>query len=693
MATTTYSVEAVLKATNADQFAKQFQDAAKSVQGLQDTAKQMKSVGRTMTNSITKPAVAATTVAGGLVAALGFKRLVGMDSAKAKLKGLGYNAKEVESISGQVETAIEGGMTTMAEGVDIAAGALAAGVKEGAELEKYIQLVGDAAVGANRPVDEMAQIFNRVQGSGKLMTQELNQIEHSMPGFSQAMADEIAGGSMEAFREMVTNGEVGSKEFLSVMDDFAGGMADAYSESWAGMAKNVLAYVGIIGEALLDGLFEDGKKALASFIEVLKSPEVLNWAQQTGEKIGDVSSKIIDTLKNMKSWWDDLSPAVQGFIGKITAVGAIALVALGPILSILGTIGTAMPAIISVFKVLGTVIGLLTSPIGLVVAAIVAAATLVYIYWEPIKGFFINLWDSIKEAGLLIWENLKEGWANAVENLKSAWEGVKVFFTVLWEVIKIIFTSVWDGIKASWTASVEFLKQTWSSVKEFFANIWNFIKESGLLIWENLKEGWTNAVNNLKAAWESIKEFFSNLWKSVADTFTSAKENLSNILTSMYDWMNQKTNGAFGQYVELIQSYLNTALEIVKSVWGYIKDTFSNATDFLKALVKGDFQGMKDAMKNQMDAAKQLLNNIWSAIKNNIGAKIKEILSEVIAKFTQIKTNIQSKMTQARTALVNKFTEMVSSTRQKAQEIVSAGREKFEAFKNAVRNKLTEAVS
>src|SRR5699024_8860403 len=130
--------------------------------------------------------------------------------------------------------------------------------------------------------------------------------------------------------------------------------------------------------------------------------------------------------------------------------------------------------------------------------------------------------------------------------------------------------------------------------------------------------------------WESIKEFFSNLWKSVADTFTSAKENLSNILTSMYDWMNQKTNGAFGQYVELIQSYLNTALEIVKSVWGYIKDTFSNATDFLKALVKGDFQGMKDAMKNQMDAAKQLLNNIWSAIKNNIGAKIKEILSEVI---------------------------------------------------------------
>ncbi|EHJ08248.1 hypothetical protein SS7213T_05101, partial [Staphylococcus simiae CCM 7213 = CCUG 51256] len=32
----------------------------------------------------------------------------------------------------------------------------------------------DAAVGANRPVGDMVMIFNRVQGQGKLMTQELN---------------------------------------------------------------------------------------------------------------------------------------------------------------------------------------------------------------------------------------------------------------------------------------------------------------------------------------------------------------------------------------------------------------------------------------------------------------------------------------------------------------------------------------
>src|SRR5690625_5204688 len=140
-------------------------------------------------------------------------------------------------------------MTTMAEGTAIAVGAMAACVKEGAELEKYIKLVGDAAVGSNRPVDEMAQIFNRVQGGGRLMTQELNMIEMGLPGFAQAMANHLADGSLESFREMVTAGEVGSAEFLEVMDDFGGGMADAYSESMEGMMKNTLAYVGMIGES------------------------------------------------------------------------------------------------------------------------------------------------------------------------------------------------------------------------------------------------------------------------------------------------------------------------------------------------------------------------------------------------------------------------------------------------------------
>src|SRR5699024_9161284 len=177
------------------QFSSAMSSATRDLQNLgranTDTFSSFNKVGSALTNSITKPAVVATGAAVGLTSALGFKRLVGMDSAKAKLEGLGYSGKDTERIMYQVENAVQDGMTTMAEGADIAAGAMAAGVSEGKDLEKYIKLVGDAAVGSNRPVAEMAQIFNRVQGGGKLMTQELNQIEHSMPGFSAAMSEHL----------------------------------------------------------------------------------------------------------------------------------------------------------------------------------------------------------------------------------------------------------------------------------------------------------------------------------------------------------------------------------------------------------------------------------------------------------------------------------------------------------------------
>src|SRR5699024_6560995 len=199
--------------------------------------------------------------------------------------------------------------------------------------ERYIKLVGDAATGSNRPMGEMSQIFNRVQGSGKLMTQELDMIEHGLPGFAQAMADELADGSLEAFRQMVTNGEVGSAEFLDVMEDFAGGMSAAYSETWEGITKNILSNIGIIGESLLEGLFKDGKKSIAEFLEVLRESEGLkSWATETGEKIRELAGTIVNGVKTVIGWFNNLSDSGKKVI---LGIGAFAL-AIGPLLVGLG---------------------------------------------------------------------------------------------------------------------------------------------------------------------------------------------------------------------------------------------------------------------------------------------------------------------------------------------------------------------
>src|SRR5699024_7632558 len=313
---------------------------------------QMQDVGSKMTNKITKQAIGVTAAVGGIVAAFGWKRLTSLDAAQAQLKGLGYSTKQVGRISDQVTNAIQDGMTTMAEGTAVAAGALAAGVKEGKELEKYIKLVGDAAVGSNRPVEEMAQIFNRVQGAGKMMTQELNQIEHGMPGFSQAMAKHL-GVPPEEMRKMVTAGKVTSKDFLKVMESFAGGMASAYAESWDGMVANTKAYIGIIGENFLRGVFQDSKKSLADFIEMLKSPEVQRRAAEMGETARVAFNKMKDSIMGVVDWYMNLD---EGQKKIVHSLGLLA-VAGGPTLQLFGKLTSGIGLTLEVAGKLSKAIG------------------------------------------------------------------------------------------------------------------------------------------------------------------------------------------------------------------------------------------------------------------------------------------------------------------------------------------------
>src|SRR5690625_1359186 len=72
-------------------FSKQMERTGRNIStigyGFQD-------LGQNLTNKITKPALIAGGAVAGMVGALGFKRLVGMDNAQAKLKGLGIEGKQ-----------------------------------------------------------------------------------------------------------------------------------------------------------------------------------------------------------------------------------------------------------------------------------------------------------------------------------------------------------------------------------------------------------------------------------------------------------------------------------------------------------------------------------------------------------------------------------------------------------------------
>src|SRR5699024_4118399 len=98
--------------------------------------------------------------------------------------------------------------------------------------------------------------------------------------------------------------------------------------SWEGMVQNTIAYIGILGENLLGGVFEQSKESIAEFIEFLSSDKVISWAQEAGQAIGDAFSSIVESVMNAIDWWTNLDGSTKNLI---MTLGGIA-VAIGPVL-------------------------------------------------------------------------------------------------------------------------------------------------------------------------------------------------------------------------------------------------------------------------------------------------------------------------------------------------------------------------
>lgn len=629
---------------------------------MQSVGGQAQNMGRSLTSSITKPALIAGTAMAGITAKLGFDRLVGLDSAKAKLEGLGYSTKEVGSITDQVSKAIEGGMTTMAEGTDVAAGALAAGVKEGKDLEKYIKLVGDAAVGSNRPVGEMAMIFNRVQGQGKLMTEELNMVEEGMPGFSNAMAKHL-GVSYDAFREMVTNGEVSSKEFLTVMDDFAGGMANAYSKSWKGMMQNTKAYIGMIGESLLGGVFEQSKDSLHEFEKMLKSPGAQQWAKETGEKLGSAFSKLANGIKGIINWWQSLDGSTQKTLGGMVKWLGITLVTMGPVLTIFGkmasTIGgmfSGMSSLIQFFirhngaakvsaasqaiwnGVTATARGI-ANGYRAAMTALTTSQTIQAIK-SRIAATAMTIWTGVTKAAALATRGLglairfMTGPIGIVITVITALVGAIIYLWKTNSKFRNAVISIWNSIKAAAISIFGF-------IKPYIINIWNAIKNSTIAIWNAIKRSAVTIWNGIKFAVQhpiqALKKVLSALWNGMKAAAIKIWTLLKNGVLAIIKAYVAQVRSNFNLVKRIVLTIFNAIKSFSIKVWNAIKKGILNIVRILRNGIDKIFKGIKNTVTTIFNAIKNFSIKVWNTIKNSVINRAKGLWNGVRNTFNALK--------------------------------------------------------
>ncbi|WP_418344928.1 tape measure protein [Rhodococcus pyridinivorans] len=226
---------------------------------------------------------------------LGLDRLMGIDDARAKLKGLGHDAKSIDTIMANALASVKGTAFGLADAATIAASAVAAGIEPGEKLTGYLKLIGDAASIAGVGLDEMGSIFNKVQTNGVAMTDDLQQLaDRGIPIFTWLQKE--YGVTGDALKDMVSSGKVDAETFRRVIEENIGGAALSSGESVRGAFSNMKAALGRLGAEALEPFFAQSTSVFGGVTALIDrlTPKVGEYADRIALGLQGVVSILRD---------------------------------------------------------------------------------------------------------------------------------------------------------------------------------------------------------------------------------------------------------------------------------------------------------------------------------------------------------------------------------------------------------------
>lgn len=420
---------------------------------------------------------AATAAIGGLSFAVtkGFQRLQQIEQATFMLKGLGHEAASIETIMESALASVKGTAFGLGDAATIAAQAVAAGVKPGAELTRTLSILADTAAITGRPLTEIQSILGKVTTSGKATRTELQQLaDRGLPIFSM-LAEEM-GVSEEAIFELASAGEITGDILQDALENKIGGAALKMGDSTSGAMANTLAAIQRVGANLIGPIYDQFGEFFRAAIEGLGPIEEM--AKSLGDSIGE---KLNPRLSDLVEFVRNLSVPIQTvatFMGTLRDRAGGATAVFQPLIaSFQGMLGL-LPALVPVVKAIADLFALM---------AILALPTVITIIQQLMDSVIPTLIDAFLRLApplLAIAETMITTLAPIVLGLA---EKALPLLVGIMEILIPVVEFVAKVIEGTDESLVIMIASVWAAVRIFT------LLRSGLLIGQGIMAGFALA--------------------------------------------------------------------------------------------------------------------------------------------------------------------------------------------------------
>lgn len=309
----------------------------------------------------------------------------------------------------------------------------------GGDTEKAVELVDvaitDMADNANKMGSDIKSIQNAYQGFAK---QNYTMLDNLKLGF---------GGTKEEMQRLLDEAEK-----LSGIHYDIGNYADIVN------AIHVIqTEMDITGTTA-----KEAEGTISGSIATLKAA-ISNLAAGMGDANADIDQLTENVIEAFQNVADNVIPILENIWDHLPDGAKFALIAMGvtaAISPVAGAISNVAGAVSGLMKILPA----LASPVGLVVAAIVAAIVAIAIWGDEIQAALQKLDDWLQGVFARDWTELfgpvlGEQLNGFFASVKNIWDSIKQVFDGVIDFIRGVFTGDWQ--------------RAWEGVKEIFRGTFN----------------------------------------------------------------------------------------------------------------------------------------------------------------------------------------------------------------------------
>ena len=549
----------------------------------------------------------ATTVAGAITTATGYAlskglgRLVQMDEAQAKMRGLGYTAKDIDSIMQSVTESMEGTAFTYGAAATAAAQYGAAGIKTGDEMTEMLETTANLAAASNSELDQIGNIMAKAATGTAVYTGSIQELStRGLPIWNEL--SDVLGVSVDEVQKLASTGKISFEDFAQAAKQSAGTVAEEMGNTASKSFENMFNALGGMGEKFLDAGFQQMAPLFQAITAALYA--LTPGIENLGNALGDKLQKPIEWLTDKLNAFAERADSTSGSVSKMSA-------AVGPAIAAFAALGaqgfapllTKLPMIGPMFAKVGTKMGALGGPAGIAIAALSGLIATN----EPLREAFGNIITKVFET----LGNVMEALQPAITTLGDAFgviaDAVGGALAMALEALMPLIEVLLEVMGDSLIAVVEALVPLIVLLAEAFAGLVNFLAPIISAILGALVPAFEKVAEVVSAVFETVVSVVGGAIDAVVGFFTGGESGISSVM----DTIKEVVGNVFGWVKDTAAPWIEAAWQVIQDAAQAVGDWYNSE---LAPLIQAAWDSIKEAAQAVADWWETYLVPVFESI-------------------------------------------------------------------------------